>query len=85
MLAENSIRWASRARDGPGASRQDRRRSWHRGPGFSGGQTFRPAHAEDTAWGGYVGYFADPDGHVWEVARNPGFPFADDGSVLVPD
>lgn len=45
MLAENSIRWASRARDGPGDSRQDRRRSWHRGPGFPGGQTFRPAQA----------------------------------------
>lgn len=26
---------------------------------------------EDTAWGGYSGYFADPDGHLWEVAHNP--------------
>jgi catechol 2,3-dioxygenase-like lactoylglutathione lyase family enzyme len=25
----------------------------------------------DTAWGGYAGYFADPDGHLWEVAYNP--------------
>lgn len=41
--------------------------------------------AREMAWGGYVGYFADPDGHVWEVAWNPGFPFADDGSVLVPE
>ena len=41
--------------------------------------------AREVAWGGYVGYFADPDGHVWEVAWNPGFPFADDGSVLVPE
>ena len=27
--------------------------------------------AEDTFWGGYAGYFADPDGHLWEVAWNP--------------
>ena len=26
---------------------------------------------EDTEWGGYAGYFADPDGHLWEVAYNP--------------
>jgi hypothetical protein len=30
--------------------------------------------AADTLWGGYSGYFADPDGHPWEVAWNPGFP-----------
>jgi uncharacterized protein len=29
---------------------------------------------EDTFWGGYVGYFADPDGYLWEVAWNPGMP-----------
>ena len=27
----------------------------------------------DTAWGGYSGYFADPDGHLWEIAWNPHF------------
>ncbi len=32
-------------------------------------------------WGGYSGYFADPDGYPWEVAWNPFFPLADDGSV----
>jgi uncharacterized protein len=30
--------------------------------------------AADTFWGGYSGYFADPDGHPWEVAWNPYFP-----------
>jgi catechol 2,3-dioxygenase-like lactoylglutathione lyase family enzyme len=30
--------------------------------------------AEDVFWGGYSGYFADPDGHLWEVAWNPEFP-----------
>ena len=29
--------------------------------------------AHDTNWGGYAGYFADPDGHLWEVAWNPGW------------
>src|SRR5690606_38287445 len=38
-----------------------------------------------TPWGGYSGVFLDPDGHPWEVAHNPGFPLADDGSVRLPD
>jgi len=29
--------------------------------------------AQDTFYGGYAGYFQDPDGHLWEVAFNPGF------------
>jgi catechol 2,3-dioxygenase-like lactoylglutathione lyase family enzyme len=37
-------------------------------------------------WGGYSGAFADPDGYVWEVAHNPDWTLADDGSVqLAPD
>jgi len=35
-------------------------------------------------WGGYSGYFADPEGHLWEVAWNPLFPFAEDGSLVLP-
>lgn len=38
-----------------------------------------------TFYGGYAGAFADPDGHLWEIAHNPGFPLADDGSLVVPD
>jgi len=34
-----------------------------------------------TPWGGYSGVFIDPDGHPWEVAHNPGWRLADDGSV----
>ena len=34
--------------------------------------------------GGYSGYFADPDGHLWEVAFAPGFPVADDGTIDIP-
>ncbi|WP_137702141.1 VOC family protein [Marimonas lutisalis] len=36
--------------------------------------------AEDTFWGGRGGYFADPDGHVWEVAWNPFSPLREDGA-----
>jgi hypothetical protein len=36
---------------------------------------------EDVFWGGYSGYFADPDGHPWEVAWNPHFPILDDGTI----
>ncbi|MDN5768195.1 MAG: VOC family protein [Humibacillus sp.] len=39
----------------------------------------------ETFYGGYAGYFADLDGHVWEVAYNPGFPLGDDGSLTIPD
>ena len=38
-----------------------------------------------TFYGGYAGCFRDPDGHVWEVAHNPGFGLADDGSVVLPE
>ncbi len=41
--------------------------------------------AEEVFWGGYSGYFADPDGHLWEVAWNPGFPIDEDGSITLPD
>jgi predicted lactoylglutathione lyase len=35
-------------------------------------------------WGGYSGYFADPDGHVWELAMNPYWPLAPDGTLTLP-
>lgn len=40
-----------------------------------GGSILKRPSAKD--WGGYSGYFADPDGHPWEVAWNPGFPLRD--------
>lgn len=40
---------------------------------------------EKVFWGGYSGYWADPDGHVWEVAMNPFWPLADDGSLTLPE
>jgi uncharacterized protein len=38
-----------------------------------------------TFYGGYAGVFLDPDGHAWEIAYNPGFELADDGSLTLPD
>jgi predicted lactoylglutathione lyase len=39
----------------------------------------------DTFYGGYAGCFTDLDGHVWEIAHNPGFPLAGDGAITIPD
>jgi catechol 2,3-dioxygenase-like lactoylglutathione lyase family enzyme len=41
--------------------------------------------ARETDWGGYAGTFADPAGHLWEVAWNPGFSISPDGAVTLPD
>ncbi len=38
----------------------------------------------ETEWGGYSGYVADPDGHAWELAFNPHWPLAPDGSLTLP-
>ena len=35
-------------------------------------------------WGGYSGYVSDPDGHLWELAYNPGFALSADGSIQLP-
>jgi uncharacterized protein len=48
----------------------------------AGGKIIKPA--QDAFWGGHSGYFTDPDGHLWEVAWNPGFPIAADGTVQLP-
>jgi uncharacterized protein len=48
----------------------------------AGAKILKPA--EEVFWGGYSGYFADPDGHPWEVAWNPFFPLSDDGRVMLP-
>jgi len=41
--------------------------------------------ARETFYGGYAGFFADPDGHVWEIAHNPGFALDDGGAITLPD
>jgi uncharacterized protein len=45
----------------------------------AGATVLKPA--QDAFWGGYSGYFADPDGHPWEVAWNPDWTILADGSV----
>ena len=47
----------------------------------AGATILRPAH--QAVWGGTTGYFADPDGYVWEVAWGA-FPIADDGTLEIP-
>jgi uncharacterized glyoxalase superfamily protein PhnB len=45
----------------------------------------RPRPARETFWGGHDGYFADPDGHLWEVAWNPGLTITERGEHLLQD
>lgn len=40
---------------------------------------------EKVFWGGYSGYFADPDGHLWEIAYNPFFPQDAHGHIVLPE
>jgi catechol 2,3-dioxygenase-like lactoylglutathione lyase family enzyme len=47
----------------------------------AGGRVVRAPERAD--WGGFTGAFADPDGYVWEVAHNPGWTVAEDGSVQI--
>ena len=49
----------------------------------AGASLLKPA--QEAEWGGYSGYFADPDGYPWEVAWNPGFPLGEDGTVQLPE
>lgn len=47
-----------------------------------GGKLVQPAR--EVFWGGYSGYFADPDGHLWEIAFNPVFELDEDGRMELP-
>lgn len=44
-----------------------------------------PRGGQRAEWGGYQGYFKDPDGHLWEVAHNPYWELLPDGRVALPD
>lgn len=48
----------------------------------AGARIVKPA--QKVFWGGYSGYFADPDGHLWEVAYNPFFPLDGQGRIVLP-
>ena len=47
----------------------------------AGGRIVKPA--EPTPWGGYSGYFTDPDGHLWEIAYAPGFVLDEQGRLEI--
>ncbi len=47
----------------------------------AGGRVVKPA--KPTEWGGYSGYFADLDGHLWEIAFAPGFPIDEHGRIEI--
>jgi uncharacterized glyoxalase superfamily protein PhnB len=49
----------------------------------AGARILKPA--AKTFWGGYDGYFADPDGNLWEVAFNPHWGLEEDGRIKLPD
>jgi hypothetical protein len=49
----------------------------------AGARLLKPA--QEAFWGGYSGYFSDPDGFLWEVAWNPSFKMAEDGSIPIPE
>ena len=49
----------------------------------AGARILKPA--EKTFWGGYGGYFADPDGHAWEVAHNPFWSLDENGRINLPE
>jgi catechol 2,3-dioxygenase-like lactoylglutathione lyase family enzyme len=49
----------------------------------AGASITRPA--AETFYGGYAGYFRDLDGHMWEIAHNPGFTLGPDGALVLPD
>ncbi|MFZ0957934.1 MAG: VOC family protein [Candidatus Sulfotelmatobacter sp.] len=49
----------------------------------AGAKLVKPA--QEAFWGGYSGYFSDQDGFLWEVAWNPFFAIAEDGSIRIPD
>jgi uncharacterized protein len=48
----------------------------------AGGRVLKPA--AEIFWGGYVGYFADPEGHLWEVAHNPKAEIGPRGEINLP-
>jgi uncharacterized protein len=48
----------------------------------AGGRVLKPR--QDTSWGGHHGYFADTEGHPWEVAWNPFIPLTADGGMALP-
>jgi uncharacterized glyoxalase superfamily protein PhnB len=48
----------------------------------AGAALFKPA--QEVFWGGYSGYFGDPDGHPWEIVYNPHWGLTPEGRLILP-
>jgi uncharacterized protein len=81
-IDDDGARWSGIALAHNVTSRDDVDATVEDARAHGGTVTREPA---ETFYGGYAGVFRDPDGHAWEVAHNPGFGLAADGSVLLPD
>jgi catechol 2,3-dioxygenase-like lactoylglutathione lyase family enzyme len=57
--------------------------AWFNAAVAAGARAVKPP--QEVFWGGYSGYVADPDGHLWEFAFNPYFVFDDHGNLALPD
>ena len=81
-IADDGARWSGIALAHNVASREEVDGLIERARSAGGTITREPA---ETFYGGYAGVFRDLDGHAWEVAHNPGFGLAPDGSVILPE
>jgi uncharacterized protein len=80
-IADDGARWGGIALAHNVGSRQEVHDLIEQARGHGAEITREPSV---TFYGGYAGAFRDLDGHVWEVAHNPGFGLGDDGSVILP-
>jgi hypothetical protein len=81
-IPDDGARWGGIALAHNVASREEVHDLIERARAAGAAITREPA---ETFYGGYAGVFRDLDGHAWEVAHNPGFGLAPDGSVILPD
>jgi predicted lactoylglutathione lyase len=81
-IVDDGARWSGIALAHNVASRAEVDGVIEQARAAGGAITREPA---ETFYGGYAGVFRDPDGHTWEVAHNPGFGLAADGSVVLPE
>jgi uncharacterized protein len=80
-IPDDSASWSGVALAHNVASREEVAGLVERAKALGAEITREPA---ETFYGGYAGGFRDLDGHVWEIAHNPGFGLAEDGSIVLP-
>jgi uncharacterized glyoxalase superfamily protein PhnB len=79
-IADDGARWGGITLAHNVASAEDVDAVIEQARGAGGTITREPSK---TFYGGYAGVFCDVDGHAWEIAHNPGFGLAPDGSVII--